>query len=202
MMPAPVLSPSASQPAAASLPPTPSQFLLAWFALCPADQFVELRAIRVRDKAIRQQFFTLDATDDHFGLACSLVEDHDCYFGVCPRIRPRGRNEDVTHAPGFWADLDWKSFKDGEGGALRSLAAFPIPPTWIVSTGGGYHLYWRLKEVVRVNAGVIGRLRGIVKMLGADPAATDPSRVLRVPGTFNHKYPDCQVRIVGWPTSN
>jgi hypothetical protein len=40
----------------------------------------------------------------------------------------------------------------------------------------------------------------LVRVLNGDRAATDRSRVLRVPGTFNHKYPDCQVRIVAWPS--
>ncbi len=30
-------------------------------------------------------------------------------------------------------------------------------------------------------------MRGMVRELGADPAATDASRVLRMPGYFNHK---------------
>jgi hypothetical protein len=36
-------------------------------------------------------------------------------------------------------------------------------------------------------------------MLGADPAATDLARVLRVPGTWNHKR-DFQVKVLSWPT--
>ena len=31
-------------------------------------------------------------------------------------------------------------------------------------------------------------MHGMVQELGADPAATDASRVLRVPGLYNHKY--------------
>jgi len=183
-------------------PPTPTEFLRSWFSRCPADQFVELRALHARSKSPRQEFFRLAALDDLVGDGFRLVEDYDVYFGVCPRVRPQGRKEDVTHAPGFWADLDFKRFADGEAGALRKLAGFPIKPSWIVATGGGWHLYWKLAEVVRWDASMQGRLRGIVKMLDADIAATDCARVLRLAGTFNHKYPDCQVRIIAWPTSD
>ena len=183
-------------------PPRPSQFLSSWFSDCPRDQFLELRALRVCDGRPHQEWFALDAIDDLVGTAFSLVEEYDVYFGVCPRSRPQGRAEDVTHAPGFWADLDFKKFREGESEALRKLADFPINPTWIIATGGGYHTYWKLNQVVRWDPSMQGRLRGIVKMLDADPAATDRSRVLRVPGTFNHKYVDCQVRIIAWPTSD
>jgi hypothetical protein len=75
--------------------------------------------------------------DALFGRACALVEDHDVYIGVCARIRPQGRAEDVKHAPGFWADLDFTSFADGEPGALQKQADFPIRPTWIIATSRG-----------------------------------------------------------------
>lgn len=58
------------------LPPRPSEFFRHWFARCPSDQFLELRAIHAQDKSIRQEFFTADAVDDLIGLSCSLVEDH------------------------------------------------------------------------------------------------------------------------------
>jgi hypothetical protein len=31
-------------------------------------------------------------------------------------------------------------------------------------------------------------MRGLVRELGADPAATDPSHVMPLPGLYNHKY--------------
>jgi hypothetical protein len=31
-------------------------------------------------------------------------------------------------------------------------------------------------------------MRGLVRQFGADPAATDASRVMRLPGLYNHKY--------------
>jgi hypothetical protein len=182
------------------LRPLPSEFLRAWFTGCPHDQLIERRAIHAKDHSIQQAFISLDAVDDFYGAACELVDEHDVYFGVCPRMRPRGDKASVTHAPGLWCDLDFKRFEDGETGALRQLAGFTVQPTWIVATGGGYHVYWKLGESVRADAAFERRLKGLVRTLNADPAATDRSRVLRVPGTFNHKYPDCQVRLVAWPS--
>ncbi len=182
------------------LPPRPSEFLSSWFAYVPADQIIELRAISAGDRSVLQEWFTLEAVPDLVGRAFELTEEYDVYFGVCPRIQPRGDKASVTFAPGLWADLDFKRFEDGEAGALRRLAVFPLPPTWITGTGGGFHLFWRLKEVAQADAAFEARLKGIARALNADPAATDRSRVLRVPGTWNLRR-DFQVRIISWPTS-
>lgn len=180
-------------------PPTPTAFLHSWFDGTPADQLIELRAIHTTTRKVFQEFF-LDAVHDLVARAFSLVEDHDCYFGVCPRIRPRGDAASVMHALGFWCDLDFKRFQDGEAGALRALAEFPLRPTWIIATGGGYHCYWRLKAPVRADGSFEGKLKGLARMLNADPAATDRARVLRVPGTWNLKR-NFQVRILSWPST-
>ncbi len=185
-------------PSGISLPPRPSEFLSAWFSGCPRDQFIELRALSVPDKAVHQRFFTLDAIADLVGHAFSLVEDHDVYFGTAPRVRPRGTKADVTHAPGLWADLDFKRFEDGEAGVLRTLSEFQLPPTWIIGTGGGFHCYWALTAPSPADAHFERKLKGLARTLNADPAATDVSRVLRVPGTWNLKR-DFQVRILSWP---
>ena len=182
-----------------SFPPRPSDFLSAWFSGCPRDQLLELRALRVPDGVPSQEFFAMDAIGELLGRAFSLVETHNCYFGVCPRVRPRGTKADVTHAPGLWTDLDFKGFEDGEAGALRTLSEFQLPPTWILGTGGGYHCYWTLRAPARADAHFERRLKALATILRADLAATDTARVLRVPGTWNHKR-DFQVKVLSWPT--
>src|SRR5207247_2140766 len=73
--------------------------------------------------------------------------------------------------------------------AVAALADFePAPPVVIASgTGSNCHLYWPLStplgrdEVERAN-------RRLAYALGADPAATDASRILRVPATTSWKH--------------
>jgi len=61
----------------------------------------------------------------------------------------------------------------------------------LVDSGGGYQPYWLLREPVELNQETIARLeginRGLALALGGDAAATDASRILRLPGTFNLK---------------
>lgn len=83
--------------------------------------------------------------------------------------------------------------------ALDGLEAFlfntGLPSPLITSSGGGYHLYWRLSEAIpsvewRTHAAKLRWLAGH-HGLRADPARTlDQSSVLRVVGTFNYKKDD------------
>lgn len=194
-----LLDPVTARPPRLALPPRPSEFLSSWFHLCPPDQLLEVRALRITDKVVHQRFFTMDAIDELVGHAFSLVENHDVYFGACPRVRPQGDKSAVTIAPGFWCDLDFKRFPEGEAEVLRRLAEFPLRPTWIIATGGGYHSYFQLTEPTRADGTFEARLKGLAHALNADPAATDRSRVLRVPGTYNLKR-DFHARILSWPS--
>lgn len=65
-------------------------------------------------------------------------------------------------------------------------------PTWIVASGRGYYAKWAWRHVLPKQAAgrVVAVHRALVRMfadLGADPAAVDVSRILRVVGTVNTK---------------
>jgi virulence-associated protein E/DNA primase RepB-like protein len=85
---------------------------------------------------------------------------------------------DIAHAAWVHIDID-------EVAAAPRLAEFAIPPTAVVFSGGGYNAYWKLADpevdlerAESVNRWLVGKLVG-------DPAATDVSRILRLPGTVN-----------------
>ncbi len=66
------------------------------------------------------------------------------------------------------------------------LAAFPDPPTMVVASGRGLHVYWQLSEPVSVERAA-PVLADLVRYFGSDRATLDPQRQLRIPGTFNAK---------------
>jgi hypothetical protein len=90
--------------------------------------------------------------------------------------------------------------KDEEGSTpqLRKAAALlrilelPIAPTLLIDSGGGYHAYWYLADTIHLddsNRAAMSSLQARwVDFIGADKASKDLTRVLRVPGTINHKY--------------
>jgi hypothetical protein len=92
--------------------------------------------------------------------------------------------------------------KDEEGSTpqLRKVKAYnriidaPIAPTLLIDSGGGYHAYWYLVDTIHLddsNRAAMSSLQARwVEFIGADKASKDLTRVLRVLGTTNHKYPD------------
>lgn len=138
--------------------------------------------------------------------------NYDIYFEMCPQGSPvqsgkRGSVAGVAVVPLLWLDLDiaGDNHKSSEypndlEEALAFIYSLPWPPTFINCSGGGLHAYYQLKEpfVVTNNEdlqkakdlsksfqGYIFR-RGREKGWKID-STHDLARVLRVPGTFNHK---------------
>jgi hypothetical protein len=131
----------------------------------------------------------------------------DIYFGICPThqegtLTTRSTLETVAAVNTLWADFDAKDARfGGDLEAVRQVvAALPVQPSVIVASGGGLHCYWLLDEPVLLtdgNRAAMGRiLRRWAEFVGADTNAADLPRVLRVPGTRNHKY--VPARDVTW----
>ena len=112
----------------------------------------------------------------------------------------KGRvRENVNSVAAFWLDIDCG---DGKPYATQSAAcdaldsfcdAMGVPhPTFIVSSGGGLHVYWVLHRAIEPDAwtATAKRLRLACERhgLAADHACTaDIVRILRPVGTHNHK---------------
>ena len=123
------------------------------------------------------------------------------YVGVHPTAKRKGAHgratvADVTAVNCLFAEFDAKDHGDKAAieAHLDNLwrhAAMPWP-TAIIDSGGGYHCYWLLERTAMIddsNRGELAALqRGWVAFVGGDPAASDLARVLRLPGTTNHKY--------------
>lgn len=89
---------------------------------------------------------------DHF----KMLDDEkaDGYFGVCPR---QGSTDETTFelqwqipcARFLWADIDYlrgKSLSDQRKEVQKRLTIAKLPePTLVVCSGGGLHLYWKLR---------------------------------------------------------
>jgi hypothetical protein len=91
---------------------------------------------------------------------------------------------DVAEIRHVYLDID----KDGRSviQELRNRTDVPEPNHIIESSPGKYQAIWRVEQFDKDQAETL--MRGMVREFGADPAATDCSRVLRLPGFRNHKY--------------
>ena len=104
----------------------------------------------------------------------------------------RGRTrEDVGAVRHVYLDLD----EDGEVTLERLLARSDLPkPNHVLTTfPGKYQVVWRVEGFSLGQAETLQR--GLARETGADPAATGSSRVLRLPGFYDHR-PEPSVPVV------
>jgi hypothetical protein len=95
-------------------------------------------------------------------------------------------SENVSRIRGVHADMD-----EAPETVLEAVRSRLMPTIEVQTSGpGNRHFYWLLKQGEVMSADVARRInRGLVE-LGADRAATDVSRLLRLPGFRNMKHAD------------
>ncbi len=97
----------------------------------------------------------------------------------------RGRTkEDVAVIRNVYLDFD----HDGNAALQALLKRKDLPtPNHVVNTSPGkWQVSWQVEGFAKEEAEDLQR--ALARETGADPAATDCARVLRLPGFYNHKY--------------
>ena len=113
-------------------------------------------------------------------------EGFDVYVGMNP-LKPAARTrtkEDILSIRHLYVDLD----HDGPTCVAAIQQSNQMPrPNYILSTSQDkFQAIWRVAEVAHDHAEAL--LRAVARKFGGDPAATDSTRVLRIPGFSNRKY--------------
>ena len=100
-----------------------------------------------------------------------------------PGARSRTK-EDVAAVRHIYLDFD----HNGTAAVQSMIRRDDLPePNYLVnSSPGKWQVVWKVEGFQQDEAERL--MRQLVRELGADPAATDSSRVLRLPGYMNHKY--------------
>jgi hypothetical protein len=128
------------------------------------------------------------------GLISRLACDTDVYVGVALREGGiHGGRAAIGGSHLLYVECDHELIE-------RSLAGFPHLPTMEVASGTGrhLHLYWSLRARVTNVEGEDANRR-LALRLGCDRASVDAARLLRPPGTFNHKHGEASpVRLIAY----
>jgi len=136
----------------------------------PRTGFIDARAwFPLDDRAACQRYIAARA------------EHLDVYVGVAPRTEHAGGKAAIRHSWLLYVDAD-------SAEAVKRVRRFIPAPSLIVrsGTGSNVHAYWSLAEPVspawfeRAN-------RRLAHHLGADIKVTDAARILRPPGSLNHR---------------
>ena len=136
----------------------------------------------------------------------------------CVGKRPnegRGTEQNVIAIPGLWFDLDCKEGHHNKKDlptrdeALSFLQEIPLNPSLVIWSGGGFQVYWQFKELwtfasdeERQPAKELSRrFQATIISMGKAHAwdldnTSDLIRLLRLPGTWNHKGSPVQVKIL------
>jgi hypothetical protein len=120
-----------------------------------------------------------------------INKKENAYFGVAPRIDGDGSKDGIIQIPALWDDLDLYKLSDQQKEESRQrYKEFPLKATFIIYSGGGRYLLWILREPASKED--IPKVENLLKRLASyfhgDMIATDASRILRIPGSVNHKY--------------
>ncbi|WP_297639853.1 DNA-primase RepB domain-containing protein, partial [uncultured Clostridium sp.] len=163
---------------------TTREFLENLFDNLDNNFLIEIREIT--DAASVNFFYS--SLDELVALYKPNLEKH-CYFGVSSRGQRKnskgktsGENINCEDVKTLWFDFDYMTLDE----VREKIKIFKVKPSYIVSSGNGYHVYYILDERISTEK-VIRVLRPLTKMIGADTKVSTHSKVLRLPGTVNKK---------------
>jgi hypothetical protein len=159
------------------------------FAQAGEDDLINLRLI-LKDGGAREEFFPVTEVEAARNWAIDRRMMGHVFVGVLPRtVRDGGRGA-VGKARVLWVDCDSAT-------SVAALSSFPLPPSITIrsGTGANAHAYWLLNTSVGLDE--VERLnRRLADALGSDTRVADAARVMRIPGTLNHKHDrptDCEL---------
>jgi hypothetical protein len=122
--------------------------------------------------------------------------DQNVFFGVCPRERMKPGVDNIKYISCLWAGLDLApdGYSGGAGHfgspayAAKAVRSFPLPPSIIVESGWGLHLYWLLEKTIMVEdrKRVESLLKKINEYFQCKKEISLDS-TLRLPDTINNK---------------
>jgi len=122
---------------------------------------------------------------------CSCIPSTSC---TGKEVRPeyvRSQTAIIQAINCLYAEYDAKDFEGSKETAFNHLVRLKVEPSVIIDSGGGYHCYWLLDKTQHVNDENRDSVRAMqhswVRVVEGDMGAKNLNRVLRVPGTYNHK---------------
>lgn len=180
------LSTGTSRSGGAMDPEIPVRYLRENFQ--PGDR-VAVVLIQKQTHRVIQRIATVDKISERefqAWLRHANASRFEVYIGM-NALRPDAHSrtkEDVAAIRHVYLDFDHNGTAAVQ--AMTRRDDLPEPNYLVNSSQGKWQVVWKVEGFQREDAERL--MRHLVRELGADPAATDSSRVLRLPGFMNHKY--------------
>jgi hypothetical protein len=163
------------------------------------DGFVRVMTVRQYDRKVSTRYFPKLET-----LAKEIYpENQHVFFGVCPHENMKADKANIRYLVALWAGLDLAP--DGFSGktlyfkdmsyAAKAVRSFPVPPSIVVESGWGVHLYWLLKGVTEIQEPQrVERILTSISEYFQCKKVIPLDSVLRLPDTFNGKQQTATVK--------
>jgi hypothetical protein len=167
-------------------------FLDWWFEGTPEGQLFHLRMIRDKPPGKAASFF-FKSVKELVDQASKAQAPWGTFFGCCPRNGEDASKAGVQWLPGYWCDVDCGDDEEARLSVEAKIAKLPIKPSQIVGTPGGFHLWFRFREMEEILpfgedvAKHEAKMEHIAAVVGGDVACKDLSRVMRLPGSIHYK---------------
>ena len=161
------------------------------------NDVIEIRLIHSdKENKLRKRYFCLakDLSSRANSIKTSNSEEYglNVYVSINPRksLYGGGKAKDVLFARCMFVDFDNLTIDE----ALKRLIEVKLPrPTLIVSSGKGFHFYWKLLEPVTDLILWSEIQQQFIFALKSDPCINDAPRVMRLSGFQNMKHQDAPV---------
>lgn len=116
----------------------------------PCAGLIEVRAKPVHDgHGAPRCFLAHDDANRLTQFVGDHLHGHHLFFGVATRRDDtNGTLANCVDLPALFCDLDFKHTPEAE--ARRRLSEFPLAPSAAVLSGNGLHVYWMLREPLRL----------------------------------------------------
>lgn len=170
-------------------------FISVLFKLVPDEDVFNIRTILEGEEefTITNQFHTKEEllTIGHEYVGLNKKGSH-ILIGINPRDSKDAyptRSEHVKHCPCLFIDFDdigESTYQD----IHEAIVAQKLPiPTLTISSGHGFHVYWRLNTLLTPEEWISYQRRLNHNVRYADEKIKDPARCMRLPGFQNTKEP-------------
>jgi RepB DNA-primase from phage plasmid len=155
----------------------------------PEDQVAVVLVNRFRGQSLQRiaSAEAIAAPDFQRGLADRNRAGYDVFVGMNPlkegvASRTKESIREIRHV---YLDLD----EDADAALANVRNSLDVPaPNFVLGTSRAKHqVVWKIEGVSLQQAESL--LHALANQFGGDAAATDATRVLRMPGFVNHKYP-------------
>lgn len=156
------------------------------------EGFIMVKAVKRLDPRVSTRYFPnleILAKEQYH-------EDQNVFFGVCPHESMKPDRAQISYISALWAGLDLNSsgysgpnlYFSNKSQAAKAIRSFPLPPSIIVESGWGVHLYWLLKDVVPLTSiDATEQILAAVNNYFLCRSQVKIDSMMRLPATFNCK---------------